>query len=281
MAHPLLDAATIDEAPEAYLKRVGQIETIFGAQTQDSGNISYGVRVEGTSYFVKSAGHPDSTSSYFAHAGRTELLRNAVRLRQSADHETLPALYNTIESPHGPLLVYEWVAGDLLRVEKKDRNDPAQSYARFRHLPITQIANALGQVYEAHAILAAAGWIAVDFYDGSLIYDFTRQRIYLIDLDHYHRGPFTNEMGRIFGSTRFMAPEEFERGAHIDERSTIFSLARTAALFLSDGTLERAPFRASDSLYQVVHRACAPNPDQRFASVADFFLAWRQALNSN
>ncbi|MGY8827438.1 MAG: serine/threonine protein kinase [Candidatus Latescibacterota bacterium] len=247
---------------------------------QDSGNISYGARLGGTTYFVKSAGHPNSVQSYFAHAGRTDLLRNAVHLRQSVEHETLPALY-TIESPHGPLLVYEWVAGDLLRVENKDRNDPAQPYARFRHLPTAQITSALDRGYEAHAILAASGWVAVDFYDGSLIYDFARQRIQLIDLDHYHRGPFTNEMGRMFGSTRFMAPEEFERGARIDERTTLFSLARTAALFLSDGTLNCTPFRARDSLYQVMHRACEPDTNQRFASVANFFSAWRQALNAN
>ena len=88
-------------------------------------------------------------------------------------------------------------------------------------------------------------------------------------------------MGRMFGSTRFMAPEEFELGARIDERTTLFSLGRAAALFLSDGTLDRAPFRASDALYQVVAQACAPAPDQRFASVADFFSAWCQALKAN
>ena len=41
--------------------------------------------------------------------------------------------------------------------------------------------------------------------------DFEARRLHLIDLDSYHRGPTVNEMGRMFGSTRFMAPEEFEQ----------------------------------------------------------------------
>ena len=56
-------------------------------------------------------------------------------------------------------------------------------------------------------------------------------------------------MGRMFGSSRFMAHEEFERGARIDERTTVFTMGRTAAVLLSDGTLERRPFRGSDALY--------------------------------
>jgi hypothetical protein len=60
----------------------------------------------------------------------------------------------------------------------------------------------------------------VDFYDGCLLYDFTSQELRVIDLDMYSRGPFTNTMGRIFGSTRFMAPEEFELATDHPEART-------------------------------------------------------------
>ena len=36
------------------------------------------------------------------------------------------------------------------------------------------------------------------------------QSFHVVDLDHYQLGAFSNEMGRMFGSSRFMAPEEFE-----------------------------------------------------------------------
>ena len=90
-----------------------------------------------------------------------------------------------------------------------------------------------------HDQLVSEGWIAVDFYDGCAIYNFDDQVVHIVDLDLYHRGPFTNRMGRLFGSTRSMAPEEFALGATIDERSTLFTMGRTAAIFLSDTSLQR------------------------------------------
>jgi serine/threonine-protein kinase len=116
----------------------------------------------------------------------------------------------------------------------------------------------LDVVFDFHRYAAELGWVAVDFYDGSMIYDFATQTLRLIDLDHYRDRPFTNEMGRMFGSARFMAPEEFELGAIIDEVTNVFTMGRVISVFLSDGTLESPPFRSGRSLYEVMIRACQP-----------------------
>jgi len=42
-----------------------------------------------------------------------------------------------------------------------------------------------------------------------------------------------------------MAPEEFELGALIDERTNVFVMGRTALVFLSDGTLNAEAFRGT------------------------------------
>lgn len=63
------------------------------------------------------------------------------------------------------------------------------------------------------AALAEHGWGACDFYDGAMICDFRRRRVRAVDPDCCRRGAFVNEMGRMFGSSRFTAPEEFELGA--------------------------------------------------------------------
>jgi len=81
----------------------------------------------------------------------------------------------------------------------------------------------------------------------------------------------------MFGSSRFMAPEEFQLGAVIDQRTTVFTMGRTAAVFLSDGTLGRSPFRGRDALYGVIYQACQDDRNQRFATMKDFYNAWRQA----
>ena len=78
---------------------------------------------------------------------------------------------------------------------------------RFRRLPRPQIMEALDVIFDLHYELAQAGWIAVDFYDGCLIYDFACHELHVVDLDMYRESPFVNEMGRMFGSSRYMAPE--------------------------------------------------------------------------
>jgi serine/threonine protein kinase len=275
MSHPLLDVEQIEQPPAAFLNTVGTVFAVF--DTQDSGNLSYGVQAGPDRYFVKTAGHPDDPQPYLRHPERVALLRNAVRIRHCSDHPALPALHQVIESPGGPLLVYQWVEGELIAVSRDRRENPQSPYQRFRRLPALEILYALDVIYELHDELARAGWIAVDFYDGCLIYEFELRQLHLVDLDNYRDGPSTNDMGRMFGSSRFMAPEEFERGAPIDERTNVFTMGRTAALFLSDGTLDRPSFRGSDDLYNVIVRACRPDRSQRFGSMAEFCAAWRAA----
>jgi serine/threonine-protein kinase len=279
MCHPLLDVAQIEQTPAAYLEAVGGVFAVF--DTQDSGNLSYGVQVGHDRYFVKTAGLPDDPQPYLPHPERVSLLRNAVCVRRCCDHPALPLLYQVIESPDGPLLVYEWVEGELIGVQRASRDDPQSTYQRFRRLPVPEIERALDVIYTVHDELARSGWVAVDFYDGCMIYEFERHELHLMDLDTYRQGPSTNDMGRMFGSSRFMAPEEFEQGAPIDERTNVFTMGRTAALFLSDGTLERPPFRGSDAQYDITRSACSADRRQRFSSTAEFCAAWREARQAS
>ena len=266
----MTDDERIEQAPDAYLKAIGRIFAVFGEGTQDSGNVSYGVQVGPKRYFVKTAGRPDDPKPVLGHSGRVSLLRNAVVLSHGCSHRALPRLHQVIESPSGPLLFYRWVDGELVK----------KAIRRVRGLPASEVMGLLDVVYGLHHQLARSGWIAVDFYDGCMIYDFGRREVHLVDLDNYRNGPFTNEIGRMFGSTRFMAPEEFELGAPIDERTTVFTMGRTAAVLLSDSTLERGPFRGSDAQHEIIRRACRDDRSERFESMAEFHAAWMGARNT-
>jgi serine/threonine-protein kinase len=277
---PLLGRYGIDDEPGQYLYSVGNVFAKFGELTQDSGNISYGVEVNGVRYFIKTAGRPDESRGVLSHPARLELLRNAVRLSTMCNHNLLPKLHHVIESPTGPLLVYEWLNGELLGVARAQRDNPLSTFHRFRSLAVSRILCCLDNLFDLHEQIARAGWIAVDFYDGCLIYDFPAQRLGVVDLDMYRDSPFHNEMGRMFGSTRFMSPEEFELGALIDQRSNVFVMGRTAIVFLSDGTLDRERFRGTDALFEVLAKACKREPRERFGSMGEFCSAWRVARNA-
>ena len=264
----LLTAQRTDLTPHALVSQHAEVFAVFDTRTQDSGNVSYGARVGGDRFFIKTAGEAGDSRPILRHDARVALLRNAARVARSVSHPALPSLRNVIETPEGPLLVYDWVDGELVGVPRARRTDPSSSFARFRALDPNERAAALDVVFRLHVKLAQRGWIASDFYDGSLIYDFERRRMFVVDLDSYHERPFTNDMGRMFGSDRFMAPEEYELGAVIDERTTVFTMGRTVAVFLSLGT------EAIDSL---IARACDADPRRRFPTVADFYEAWSHA----
>jgi len=266
-AHPLRDIERINGPPGPYLQAIGTIFATFGAATQDSGNVSYGVQVGDEHFFVKTT--DPGAEAFCDHAARVALLYNAARLRRSCDHPTLPALHRIVETAHGPALVYDWVDGECLY---GGRRDPPSAHRRFRRLPDAAMLAVLDAVYGLHVQLVQRGWIAVDFYDGCLMYDFKCQVAHVVDLDMYHLGAFTNQMGRMFGSTRFMAPEEFERGALIDERTTVFTMGRAASVFLGDDI--------GGALGPVVQRACRPERAARYGSMAEFYAAWQQARGS-
>lgn len=269
----VLTARRTDLDPHAFVARHAEVFAVFDAATQGSGNVSYGARVGDARYFIKAAGAPDDPKPYLTHAGRVALLRNAVRLARSVSDAALPPLRNVVESPEGPLLVYDWVEGELVGTTRARRTDTTSAYARFRALAPRERAAALDSVFRLHVKLAERGWIASDFYDGSLIYDFTRRRMFVVDLDSYRDAPFRNDMGRMFGSTRFMAPEEFALGAWIDERTTVFTMGRTVAQFLALGS-DAGTEAGTEAIAALIARACEPDPARRFDTVAQFYEAW-------
>jgi serine/threonine-protein kinase len=266
------------------VREAGTVLREFNHLTQDSGNVSWLVETSGGRLFVKTAGTtappvPGAPVPYFDHAGRIELLRNAVDVARSCDHEALPRLLNVIESPEGPALVYEAASGDLVRVPPDQRDDPASPYQRLAHLPAAVMLGLFDSLIDVHVALAAAGWVAVDLYDGCLIVDFAAPSLRVIDLDSYRQGVTTNDMGRMFGSSTYMAPEEFERGAVIDERTTVFTLGRIVWHFATRLTEDADSFCGPAALRGVIQQACETSPDHRHASVAELAHAWKGALH--
>lgn len=279
----LRTVSRIEEDPADYVREHSTVLEEFDHRTQDSGNVSWLVECGGQRLFVKTAGTPGppvpgAPVPYFDHPGRGRLLRNAVDLARSCDHPALPALLNVIESPLGPALVYEAADGELVRVPSAERDDPASPYQRLAHLPASDMFALFDTLLDLHVDLAAAGWVAGDLYDGCLIVDFQTCALRVVDLDSYRRGPSTNDMGRMFGSTRFMAPEELELGARIDERTTVFTLGRIVWHFATRLTEDPADFCGTPAPARVIQRACEPSPTDRYASVAELVRAWREAL---
>ncbi len=106
----LLAADWYDGAPWDAVSAWGEVFAVFDERTQDSGNVSWGVRAGTKRYFVKSAGAEDKPQ-ILTFDERVRLLRNAVRVSRSVTSEVLAPLRAVVEGRHGHLLVYDWVTG--------------------------------------------------------------------------------------------------------------------------------------------------------------------------
>jgi len=137
-------------------------------------------------------------------------------------------------------------------------------------LSAAEVVRPLDAVIDLHARIEAAGWASGDLYDGSLMYDFGAREIRVIDFESYRPGPYVIEVGRLPGSTRFMAPEEFTQGAPIDSRTTVFNLGRMVELLLLE-------HHDAPAFADMAATATADSPSGRPPTVGDLQRQWREA----
>ncbi|WP_138753264.1 serine/threonine protein kinase [Paenibacillus sinopodophylli] len=264
-----------------WITKLGTVFQVF--DQQDSGNISFGIEKSGRKYFVKYAG-----ARLAAFSGNTNdaisRLRAAIPLYEQLKHPSLIELVDHIELESGYAAIFQWFEGESLHPHwsfppPAKYVNPASPYFRFKQLPAARRLLALDRIFAFHSFIEQEGVVAVDFYDGSLLYDFGRNEMKICDIDVYQRKPFINTMGRLWGSSRFMSPEEFIMGAPIDEISNVYTMG-AAAFALLGAELDRsyAKWDAGEGLYNVAIKAVSPDRESRFASVSAFKSAWDAAL---
>ncbi|GGO03054.1 GNAT family N-acetyltransferase [Saccharibacillus kuerlensis] len=246
---------------------------------QDSGNLSFGLEIEDQKVFIKYAGA--ATADYEGHpAEAIRLLQGAAQVYEALRHPVLVQMLDHFDTPDGYAILFGWAEGELLRPSADlPPEHPDSAIYRFRKLPVEDRVAAMEDILDFHAHAEALGYAAIDFYDGSLIYDFDAGKITICDIDLYRPKPYTNERGRMWGSSRFMSPEEYKLGAPIDSRTNVYNMGAMAFCLLG-GELDRSRelWDAGDELYRIALLAASPDREERWESVAQMLEAWRQAL---
>lgn len=246
---------------------LGTVFTVL--DQQDSGNVSFGVDLSHSRLFVKCSTTPAATAT----------LHGALRLHRAVQHPAIVAPVASAAFADGSVaVVHPWHDGEVLSSPRGHAGRAARfsAWSRFRVLPQARVRAAIDTLLAAHVAVEAAGFVAVDLYDASLLYDFRRQVLRLVDLDEYRPGPFVLDADRLPGSSRFMAPEELVRGARIDTRTTVFVLGRAIRLLL-DATDTESRFRGTSMELDLVRRATAAEPGERYGSVVELAEAWEKA----
>lgn len=272
--------AVIDDWPtttdltlhEVLAERECMVVRNFG-ERQDSRSVVLGIEcATGERYVVKHAEGAQAIA----------WLESARRFHADVRHAAVPTVVHHIRTASGVGLVEEWGAGEVLSdlydgaVLPRDHEESV--YRRFLRLRSDEIAEAVGQLIDVHVAVAAAGYVAVDLYDGCILYEFSSRTLRLIDLDLYRHGPYVLDGDRAYGSLSYQPPEELRRGATIDERSTVYTLGRMALVYLGcarESDALREDFRGTDEQFAVATKASAADPDDRLQTVAELHAAWR------
>ncbi|MUK87790.1 protein kinase [Ornithinibacillus sp. L9] len=260
-----------------WLRALGKVFCVF--DEQDSGNICFGVEKDGVKKFVKYAG-----ARTIAFSGQSidaiETLINSITLYQNLQHPHLVTVLDHFETDKGYAVVFDWFDGECLHSHwafppPQKYIHPDSPYYRFKHLPVELRLRSFRSILEFHVHVEKMNYVAVDFYDGSILYDFNSHTTKICDIDLYQKKPYTNTMGRLWGSSRFMSPEEFELGAEIDSKTNVFNMG-AIAFSLFGGELDRSysKWDAGEALYEVAQKAVEEDRNLRFSSVEELALAW-------
>ena len=253
-----------------FLSEYGEVFAVF--DKQDSGYLCLGVSNENEKSFLKLAGSSTVRSNVTTDDAIARL-KSTVSIYQDLCH---PTLINMIEHKHikdGFLTVFEWFDGECMGKQY-------HSFDKFLALPLEMKFNIYKEIVRFHIHANKCGYIAIDFYDGCIMYDFVSEETRICDVELYTRKPVINTMGRMWGSSRYMSPEEYQFGAEIDERSNVFLMGATAfQLFGGGKERDLSKWQANENLFEIALKAVKTNKEDRYPSIDDYFEAWTKAIS--
>lgn len=259
-----------EEFDFAFLKKYGKVFKVF--DNQDSGNICFGIDSGRERYFVKFAGAP--TAEYQGELqDAVSRLKATVPIYQDIRHDTLARFLFAEEVGRGFVMVFEWADGTCMGKQYED------GHRSILALPVQEKISIFQRIAAFMQCVARSGYVAIDFYDGSILYDANTRKVTVCDMDCFRKSPCINDMGRMWGSSRFMSPEEYEKGAVIDEVTNVYNLAQMAFSLFTDSDRQERNWPLSKESYAVLLKATSAAREDRFPSIADFIFDWENAVS--
>lgn len=251
----------------SFLKEYGKVFRVF--DDQDSGNICFGTEKGNEKYFIKFAGA--KTAEY---SGRTSdaisRLKATVPIYENLRHENLIEYIKSKETDNGFAMIFKWADGECM-----GRMYP-ESHRKFMSLSNEIKLKVFDDISGFMKYIAEQRFTAIDFYDGSIMYDFDEQKTVICDIDFFRKSPTVNDMGRMWGSSVFMSPEEFELGAALDETTNVYTLGAMAFALFGNYKRDSESWSLSKKLFEIAAKATSDNRNERQKTIAEFINDWSE-----
>lgn len=252
-----------------FLKKYGKVFRVY--DDQDSGNICFGMDNQDGKIFVKFAGA--QTAEYNGDVSEAiQRLKSTVPVYQSIRQKNLIRYRTSEETDQGFAMVFDWADGECMgRMYER-------SHEMIMNLPLDEKLHIYEEVIDFMIDIAKTGYVAIDFYDGSIMYDMQRKVVTICDIDFFRKSPAVNDMGRMWGSSRFMSPEEYRLGEQIDEITNVFTIGRMGFSIFTDSDLCPDHWPLSAAAFWTLEKATSPERCDRYTGIAEFKKHWLEAV---
>ncbi len=262
-----------------------------------SGCICIGMEDGEKKYFCKIAG-VNTVEAEVSPKESVEILKEAVHLYYDLSHPNLIKIIEEYDYNQFYIAIFEWADGECLfdhwNFEKYRKDTTIKSpKERFKELDVVKRLKAVDVLFSFLQNVNQKGYVAVDFYDGSIMYDFLTDKITICDIDFFKKAPVVNDRGvEWFGTKRLKAPEEYTEGSAIDEQTNIFTLGALIFEFFgsfSDEEIRQrycnnrfvpcslTDWQLSEESYRVASKAVSLTKRERYLTFSEFFYEWKEA----
>lgn len=278
----------------SWIKDYGNVFSVI--DETGSGCISFGVEKNNKKYFFKIAG-AKTVESEVSLEESIKLLKDAVQKYKDIKNNNLIKYVDSFMKKDCFVVIYEFAEGECLfdhwNFEKyKNENIIDTPSYRFKKLPLEKRLDVIEKLFIFFENVIDSNYVAVDFYDSSIIYDFENDNVTFCDIDLFRKMPTKNDIGKdYFGTKRLKAPEENELGAIIDEKTNEFTLGAIIFDMLSEvknnddryklGMFIQNSiddFELSNDVYNVLLKATSYDRNERYNTIKEFHNEFNKTI---
>ena len=276
----------------SWLNNYGKVFLVF--DETGSGCISFGIEKENKKYFFKIAG-AKTVEAEINEEESIKLLKAAVVKYKDIKHDNLIKYVDSFDYKEFFVVIYEFAEGECLfdhwNFERYKKTKEITPLIKFKRLSIEKRLNVVEKLFSFFETFIESGYVAVDFYDSSIIYNFNTDEVMFCDIDLFRKAPTKNNLGEnYYGTKRLKAPEENILNEIIDEKTNEFTLGAIIFDMFSEvknnedrykkGTFipnNLEDFELSEEVYNVLIKATSNNREERYKTIKEFEQEFRKA----
>lgn len=263
-----------------------------------SGCICIGMEKACKRYFLKIAG-VNTIEADVTPEESVKILKDAVPVYYDLEHPALIKIVEAYAYKKFYIAVFEWADGECLfdhwNFEKYKTDSTIKSpKEKFKELPPGKKIIVTDVLFSFLDNVNKKGYVAVDFYDGSIMYNFKTDHMKICDIDLYRKASVINDMDDWYGTKRLKAPEEYVKGSVIDVQTNIFTLGALVFEFFSNFSASEIEKRyvqnrflpcaykdwqLNEESYNVALNAVSASRNERYKTFGEFYSEWKSAIS--